>query len=58
MNSSVVKLTDTYYVDERQVSSIGRTSDKDNYWTIVNVQGAETYVDLPIEEVLRLIHWQ
>lgn len=57
MNSSVVKITENYYVDEREVSSVGRWKDEKRDWTIINVKGAETYVAVPFDEVLRLINW-
>ena len=57
-NSSVVKLGKNTYVDERFVRSVQRqTNSQDKEFTIINVDGVEHWVDLKLDEILRLIHW-
>ncbi len=58
MNSSIVKFPKDLYIDEREVSSICKFQDLNRNWTIINVKGVEHYVDIDIEEVKRMIHWQ
>ena len=58
MNTSVIKFPNDLYIDVRDISSINRFEDIKRNWTIINVKGVEHFVDIPIEEVLRMINWQ
>ena len=60
-NSSVVKIKDGIYVDERYVRSLQRqtrgSDGKTFSHTIMNVEGVEIWVGIETDEIARMIHW-
>ena len=59
MNTSVVKIKDGLYVDERYVRSLQRQEKDGKFnFTVLNVDGVEHWVEIETEEIARIIHWK
>lgn len=56
MNSSVVKISETFYVDERDISAV-YAMDGSPFNTCVIVKGAQVFTETKLEDILKMIHW-
>lgn len=56
MNSSVIKISNSFYCDERDISGVYKMDGKP--WTAcVIIKGVSVFTDTPFEDIIETIHW-